>query len=315
MIEHLLHSLREVWHCLEIDHPFPEVPLTVLQRRRRLVMVVFDGKKQVGPLAVVKVNRFPAENAQMERYVRCAQELRRRVDAGVQRTIPPMEILRPYLGCQSVAEKAMPGRPFEISALRVRPNLVEAQCARFADWLVKFHAETSSDKIKIGNETIEVLEERLNGKTPAIHWKDHLQPLQGVELPLVWVYGDAHPSNILYQDGEVSGLVDWEGTIGDQLPVYDWYQFCVSLLLENLKLELPQQTLASRNAIACQKMMTFQDGTLAAILKRRTCEFLRAIDLDFEIHHALFSLFLLDYYVCPDKHLVLQQVFAGGRDG
>ena len=47
----------------------------------------------------------------------------------------------------------------------------------------------------------------------------------GLTLPLVQRHGDLHPSNLLFQNGRLHAVVDWEKASVNSWPLFDWLQF------------------------------------------------------------------------------------------
>jgi hypothetical protein len=314
MINQILEAVRQAWPTLEIDWPVPNHVYYVLQSRRRVIFFLFAPDNTHHPLVVVKMNRDPAQNHLLEQSVERAQQVRTLLDPDMQATVPSMKLLEPINGLVGVAEKALPGRPFDTST--VSDTMLANGCHAFADWLVHFQACTRSSSLEITRGVLESLLlpplEGLPGAddTHKSLVEDIAEALVGLQVPLVWAYGDAHPSNILLNDGVVSGVVDWEGAAPGQWPVFDWFQFMLSLAQELIKAQYPSMNRLQRETAACELLIGQPNTRLAAILHQQTTRFLSAINLHPELVLPLFLVFLIGYYWFDGKEALVQQVVA-----
>jgi len=317
MIERIVSAVRQVWHDLEIEGPVPEHIETVLQSRRRVVLFLFAADDTHVPLVVVKMNRDPAQNHVLEQSVKRAQEVRMLLDPAMRPTVPSMKLLEPINGLVGAAEKALPGRPFEVSAARGRRGAALGDdCHAFADWLVHFQACARSGWLEITRDVLEPAIYRplaeLRGVEDGLRAlvEERCQSLVGLRVPLVWVYGDAHPSNILLDGGSVSGVVDWEGTAPGRWPVFDWFQFTLSLAQELIKAQCPAMGRLERAVVACDVLIGEADTRLGSVLQQQTERFFRAIKLPAELVVPMYLVFLIGYYWFDGKEVLVQRVLG-----
>jgi hypothetical protein len=317
MINQILDAVQRVWHTLEIDQSMPNHMHYVLQSRKRVIFFLFAPHNTNRPLAIVKMNRDPAQNHLSERYVARVHQIQALLDPVIQTTIPSMSLLAPINGLTGVVEKALPGQPFETASVSSgRDTIVTNGCRAFADWLVHFQASTQSNKLEITRDVLELLTLRpLQKFTSLDHTYSSLaadvtEALLGLQIPLGWAYGDAHPSNILLNNGIVSGVVDWEGVTPGQWPVFDWFQFILSLAQELIKAQAPSMNRLQRATTACEFLIGQPNTRLAVILHQQTTRFLSAANLSSELLLPLFLVFLIGYYWFDDKESLVQRVLS-----
>ena len=313
MINQVLDAVRQVWHILEIAQPMPDSMHYVLQSRHRVIFFLFAQGNVDRPLVVVKLTRDPTQNHLLERSVERAQHVRMLLDDTMQATVPAMSLLGPINGLLGVAEQALPGEPFETAAISGSRDTVVNGCSAFADWLVRFQACTQTGSFGVTRDwlrsaLVDPLEKMagIDNRHRSLV-EDMMVKLAGLQVPLVWAYGDTHPSNILLRDGRVSGIVDWEGTIPGQWPVFDWFQFILSLAQELIKTQYPRDRL-QRAIVACSLLIGQPTTRLAAVLQQQTKRFLSLINLEPELALPLFLVFLVHYYWFDDKETLVQRV-------
>lgn len=317
MIQQLLDEVRRAWPVLEINQPAPNQMRYVLQSRSRVIFFLFAADNTDHPLVILKMQRDPAQNHKLERSVQRAQQVRMLLDGSIRATVPAMSLLLPINGLVCVAEKALPGRPLESALLSNDCDRIVAKgCRAFADWLVHFQACTCCSWLEISREALELLLFRPLEKFIGVDdtyralVEDATESLLGVEVPLVWAYGDAHPSNILLNEGTVSGVVDWEGTSPERWPTFDWFQFVLSWAQELIKAQDPSLNRLQRATAACQLLTRHPITPLAAVLQQQTARFLSAINLDPELALPLFWVFLIGYYWFDNKEALIRSVLA-----
>ncbi len=322
MIDRILEAVRPTWPDLEIGYPMPDHMTWALQSRRRIIYFLFAPNQRDYPALVVKLCRNTAENHELEQYLKRAQAARALLDADTGRTVPTMCLLEPINGLSAVAEKGLAGQPIDLTGWnRNQSSLVEASCSSFADWLLHFQRCTRSGQIQITRETLGELsgllekeyhvDESLRRKAEGI-----FAPLEGTVMPLVWTYGDAHPSNILLDGRGVSGVVDWEGCRPDQLPIFDWFQYSVCLAQELLKSHTAADTPVARVTEACLTLVQEPRTRIAAVLQDQTRVFLSGLGLGPQVL-PLFLVFLVKYFTLDsnthspqDKQVLVRQVLA-----
>ena len=314
MINQILDSVRQAWPSLGIDRPVPDQLYFVFQSRRRIIFFLFAPDNTRHPLVVVKMNRNPAQNHLLQQSVERAQQVRTLLDPRLQATVPSMKLLEPINGLVGVVEQALPGRPFDTST--VGDTILANGCRVFADWLVHFQACTQSCSLEITQGVLEsILLSRLAefprvDDTHKLLVEEIAGALVGLQVPLVWAYGDTHPSNILLKNGMVSGVVDWEGASSGQWPVFDWFQFILSLSQELLKALSPSMNRLQRATAACEFLIGKSDTRLTAVLHQQTVRFLSSINLHPELIMPLFLVFLIGYYWFDDKEALIQRVLV-----
>lgn len=319
MINKILKNVRDIWDTLETGCPEPKHMSYVLQSRRRVIFFLFDAENPSHPLVVVKMSRAPSDNLILEQSVERTQQVRILLAPDIKNTVPAMKLLEPVNGLSGAAEKALPGRPLEVSSLNNNYDTVLMNnCGAFAEWLIRFQTCTKNSSLEITGEVIESFLSRPPEKLSSISGVHRsavknviTKELLGLRIPLVWVYGDAHPSNILTKNGAVSGIVDWEGTAPGQWPVFDWFQFILSMSGELIKAQYPAMSKLERTTTACKFLIEDPASGLAKIMQQQTRQFFSAISLAPESILPMFLVFLIDYYWYDDKETLLQQILPG----
>jgi hypothetical protein len=122
-------------------------------------------------------------------------------------------------GCGYTIQEALPGAPMGVVTLRVLPQLLELNGLQTGlapsekrDWpgpvvdtvLVGGDGYCLLDSLRTYSSTTEELLHTLQGIVIA-HWNEQFETNDVVHF-------DFNPSNILTENGQISGVIDWEGT-------------------------------------------------------------------------------------------------------
>lgn len=321
MIQQILDSVSGVWDALGIGESMPPEMHLFLQSRRRTVFFLFAPGNMSQPVAVVKMSRHPAQNDILKQSVKRCQEIRQFLDPGTRATVPGMCLIEPINGLVGVVEQGMRGRPIgTFAGDRNREKTVREECNAFAEWLIHFQAYQRNEWVEITDAVLSdillrPLEQLASVNEAHRSWlNDRAKALLGVKLPLVWAYGDAHPSNILLSNGRVSGVVDWEGAAPNQLPVSDWFQFSISLAKELIKAQSTSMSELQRTSAACAVLLGEEHSRVGKIIREETTRFFSAIGLSPDLAAPLFFVFLIGYYWFPEKESLVTQVLAGSTE-
>lgn len=320
MIETLVALTKERWPDLYPEMYRPDTFNYALQSRKRVILFLFErvnGKNRL--VAVIKVGRMPKENAAMERSVEWMQTIRSRLTGSLQYTIPKTFILGQVNGLTCVVEEALSGEPIEISTSRWRLRTETTKNIRaFADWLVVFQDQAHTgqrclDDLAV-SKTLTSLKTQLNGSPipeKAIALFAHFeQNTPSLELPLSWRYGDAHHSNILLNDGQVSGVIDWTGAKPDQFPIFDWFQFVFEYARsysQNLQLSKQER---GDTLFVLKMLLDVPSDPVSTILQAETVRFLTAYNLPTNLFPVLFLIFLDQFWWPYDKPTLIRQALS-----
>jgi hypothetical protein len=227
-----------------------------------------------------------------------------------------MVLLPPIYGRCFIVEQGLPGAPMGIVRLDSGGRrIAESAGLAFSSWLAQFQSCTTSGHITVTRPMLHsmlqpVLEELGVDRTGATSVYQVVEPLAGSLLPLVWSYGDAHPTNLLLRDGEISGVVDWEGMQPDRWPTRDWFQFLMSMVQEHLKVHAPRMDAEQRVLAAIDLLLEEPVTPLGRICHRWTQHFFASTDIDPELARPLFLVFLFDYFPRVSRESVIQCAVA-----
>lgn len=320
MIETLGALTRERWSDL---YPGTDIPYAfhyVLQSRNRIILFLFAKGSDANQLvAVVKISRAPNDNVKLERGVEQMQMVRSLLTGSVQRTVPKTFLLGRINGLACSVEQAISGEPMEIARSRWRLDTKTARSVRaFSDWLVSFQYQMQTGYGRLDHSSISKLlatsKAHLNG--PSIPERvtallSHLEySTPALQLPLTWRVGDCHHSNILLSDGQVSGVVDWDGAQPGQWPIYDWFQFVFEYAQEYSKKLRPTRTHEENTDLALRMLIKAPDDAVAAVLQKETSRFLATYDLPASLFPILFILFLDGFWYPHGKPTLVKQALT-----
>ena len=306
MIQEILFNVREVWVNFGFDYPLSDEPNIILQSRKRIIFLIFDPTKADHPQVVVKLYRDKKESNRLNGYVRNVQEVRTGADILIKETIPYMKVFHLHDRLPGVIEKGLPGRP-----INVLFNIQESEFHAFSEWLLHFQKEVENKLEIISFELVEALKKKLavqyNIDPELLFQVDQiLQPLIGLETNTACAIGDTHPSNILFNKGKISGVIDWEGTSFDKFLFYDWFQFELSVAQEYIKAKSPSLNQYERVNHAFELIFDPSNTKLGRFLNRQTDFYLSSAGLPSDLKLSLFILFLIDYYWIANKDIVIR---------
>lgn len=308
MIDEIISGVREAWAEFGFTSLYPDDMSILLQSRNRVILFFIDPKNGQYPRVVVKLERHGKYRTWSDEFVKNTQILRRRFDGKIKNTIPVMKVIQCENNNPLVLEKGLPGIP-----INVRSNTKEMEYHEFANWLIEFHSRCFINQIEITQDYIVELLNRNRyeygvGEIEQKMVRDVLFKLIGVRANTGWVVGDTHPSNILIDNGVVTGVIDWEGIAENKFQFYDWYQFIFSVIIEHAKFGLKT---ASHNEImkrGLSLLFNKPDSKLAKILNRQTDYYFETYGLPKEFILNLFVLFLVDYYWIENKRELLESL-------
>jgi aminoglycoside phosphotransferase (APT) family kinase protein len=180
------------------------------------------------PILVVKVPRLPGDTGRLDREaenLRAVQALR---DGGFD-SIPKVMAYEDYLGHRLLVETAIAYPTMRPSVVRRQP---ETCIETLFKWLVDLHAASPQKNNKNRNwfqrllqQPLEQLENWLpvtsEDKLLLDRTREACAPLGNIVLPLVVEHGDLSSPNILMNEKNQIGVVDWELAETAGLPVGD----------------------------------------------------------------------------------------------
>ncbi len=294
MIQKVMASVQKKWGQIGLSGEPPAEFSFLVQNRKRIIYFLFD-QKHPEPVVIVKVCRKSSQNIRMKRYVDLMGQLLGVLHDEVREMVSiPVELESIY-GLMCTAERVLPGEPMELAG-KDHPDILEAQVNQFQEKLLSFQSQAGSGSVLISPEKFDVvLPEHLHVLNPIF------DTLRGLSMPIAWAFGDAHPSNILLKDNQITGWVDWEGVQQDQWIVMDWFQFQLSMALELVKKNYPTLDLSETIRLSTGMVLGLTKDPLSKIMIQSTCDFFDFYHLDHPLIQPLFLAFLTQYYWSPNK--------------
>jgi hypothetical protein len=223
---------RARWHDFTGAGAAPASISWLFQSRSR-ILALGAPRNTPWPVAVAKISRDAASAERTQREHSNLLAIRERLPAPWVDSLPyPVGLEQ--VGNRVVAwERCLKGYPCPL------PN--EAPASASAEslsevyrWLVNFQSASSAGTQVV---TDDVLESCLASPVAALLERSHVtnrarqrvrdvaRDLRGLAIPLTWRHGDLHPSNLLFLDGRLQGVIDWEMSRRADWPFYDWFQF------------------------------------------------------------------------------------------
>lgn len=297
MINEITVAVKKQWHQFGFIKQAPDDFHFVLQSRKRIIYFLFDQKSRNSVL-IVKICRKKSQNARMKRYVDLMNQLFLFLSEDVKSIISKPIELDPIYGLLCTAERVLPGEPIELVGAG-REGTLELQLLQFQKTLLRFQsqADPAISRISIENNLMDMPFE------PSTFSQiiKHFHTIDGLMMPTSWAFGDAHPSNILMHNGQVTGWVDWEGVQPGQWVIMDWFQFQLSMALELVKKNHTSRDLD-------QLLQNSTGMVLGRLNDRFSKVMIDSTKLFFDMHHLdqkfiepLFIAFLTQYYWSPNK--------------
>jgi hypothetical protein len=312
MIYQIYQIVRNSINELEIAQPLPEKPVFIVQTRHRIIISFFSGDARETPLLFVKIHRDPEDFPRVENTVQQVKMLRGMVSDSLRATIPPIKFLDALHGMAVTAQKGLPGYPLEISSASSKNlKVLEQRSSNFSNWLFNLNQYTNTGDFTIHKSWLEERINNLNALSTEVRQKlvDSTSSLFGLQIPRGWICGDTHPTNILFaKDTSVCGFVDWEGIQENNLVIYDWFQFVVSLAYEYIKQGKHSKTILERMVSACKILYHEPHSALAKMLRNQSILYLQRLEIHESLLKPLFLLFLVDYYWFENKEELFLQI-------
>jgi hypothetical protein len=316
LINQLLNQALREWGNI---HPHREKPSTLdylIQSRDHILVFWFEiGSQTNRPDLVSKIPRTKELNYHIERSVKLVNSLRRVLNSPIIETIPHRVLAGSVNELSHIVMGALPGEPINIHADSIfSRRWVERHLSAFLSWLIEFQSQSM-----IGTQTyaardwMDFFEQQRTNTFDEIPEDDRYQhslmgisdKLSGARIPRSWGYGDAHPSNILTEGDQVSGVIDWIGVQEKQWVHIDWYYFLFFYALEYFK-QNRNIDLATKRRLAISTIIGNNDYQLSGIFLAKTRQFLEHHFIDPDLSPELFVTFLYNLYWPEEKALLIQ---------
>jgi aminoglycoside phosphotransferase (APT) family kinase protein len=182
------------------------------------------------PELVVKMSRLPGDDRWIDREAANLRRLQAARSGGFD-SIPRVAACDDGAGARMLVQTVVPGATMDRATVRRRPD---ACVDAVVTWLIDLHRSTASSSGPASLERLvagpldrfEALcagrpaERALVRRTRAV-----VAPLLAAEVPLVFEHGDLSAPNILIDDQDRVGVVDWELADPAGLPAVDLFFF------------------------------------------------------------------------------------------
>lgn len=314
MLNEILSSCREHWHDIEPEWLFPEKIRYILQSRSRVLIFLFDASRPKKRLAgVVKICRNQEDTVHFVHAVTTAIQVRQALYGEVRTTVPRMALLEP-LGREGVSlEQALPGAPMRIPAGLFASREHRTNITAFRHWLIAFQEQLkkNSPACPVGLAPLQTeIENSLAAMSLSpgcvLVLSQAIKEIVGITRCATWRCGDLHHSNILIQDGQVSGVIDWEGVQFDQLGVSDWLQFAYQYMVDYWRIMRPGMSPIQLGKLATDSLMLSPSSALTQLMREETVEVLKANGYTSSHLPALLTAFLIRLWWPWEKDQLLQ---------
>ncbi|WP_433503775.1 phosphotransferase family protein [Pseudonocardia halophobica] len=222
--------------------------LVVLQHSHdpdaRCVLLLFEPGSAV-PDRVVKLAAGAAAADRMEREARALELLQGLSDRQLGAQVPRLLALRPHHERPALMTTALPGVPMLVryhrSGHTADRGAVTRDFQRAAGWLARLHAATARESrpLDLAPATLEAVESA--STSPAASGFDLVEEAAALQVrlrrrraPAALVHGDFWPGNLLTDGAQITGVVDWERSVGSGSPLRDHARFalCYSQYLD-----------------------------------------------------------------------------------
>lgn len=207
-------------------------PSFVIKGGNRVIWFFFDTSRG---------SRFVTKEHSINKDFCCKREftatvaIRSIVNERIRESIPKQWVAE-CGGEQLLVERFMVGRQLRIPIERGSWSQFLAPAAA---WLIEFQRCQQLHSMTTNNDTLRSEVDRavnlaisnnasnnINDIILSLAYKFNLR-LSRSPIPRLWAHGDFTPSNLLFENGVVSGVVDWELSRSDESPFYDWFRFLI----------------------------------------------------------------------------------------
>ncbi|UCD98249.1 MAG: phosphotransferase [Chloroflexota bacterium] len=320
MIDQLQSQALALWEKIHPQMVKPPRLSYLLQSRDHILIFWFEqGNKSDQPVLISKIPRTKSFNAPLEQSLDLLNRLRPSLTPPLVNTIPVRVFAGKVNELSHVVMTAMPGEPIMIPGNnRLGRRTVLEHLSAFQDWLTEFQSQTYLDNQVYDFPGWQEIFARQRRETfSAIPQAGQFQQISGTisrrlanrPIPCTWGYGDAHHSNILLQNGKVSGIIDWVGVQQSQWFFIDWYYFIFFYALEFFKKnQAVDRQIQLRMAISTT--MGIKEHWLADIFQEKTRQFLAVYAFDPDLNPDFLLAFLQQLYWPREKARLIQEAFA-----
>ncbi len=232
----ILTYLHQNWQRLQLNQfgsadGLTSVMLTPgFQASSHLIVFVLKNGSPT-PFLVIKLPRLPEDTARLDAEFANLQKIHAAKIGGFA-SIPAVLAYEDWKDHRLLVETMAPGNIMRPPLLR---RDTEACLQAALQWLVEVGETTALDCKKMPGWFDEIAEKRIRVLTENLRQPDeiaairemrtHFQPLEAAAIPLVFEHGDFSAPNLLIDDQNRLGVVDWELAEPHGLPTADLFFF------------------------------------------------------------------------------------------
>jgi aminoglycoside phosphotransferase (APT) family kinase protein len=217
-----------------------------------LLFIFVDGSEE--PTLVAKVPRLADQCEFLDREVRNLRALQEMREGGWD-TVPRVISYEEHAGTPILLETIVTGQTMGPAYVRSRP---EACLRSVVAWLANLHGEAArSDRtIRLGvvaDRDLEPFADLFPAHSPEARLVERtralVEPIADCEVPLVFEHGDLSSPNLLIDENDRVGVVDWELANANGLPAADLFFFLAYVAFARARARsTPRCTTAFRRA-------------------------------------------------------------------
>jgi hypothetical protein len=317
LIDQLQFQALGAWNEIHPGKPKPQALDHLFQSRDYIIVFWFErGSKSGDPVLISKIPRTKNFNHYAERSIKLVNRLLADLKPPIRETLPTRVIAGQVGSLTHIVMGNMPGEPITI------PNdnflgrrAAEKHLSAFLAWLVEFQAQAT-----IGTRVVpwDVFFKR-SQDGPGLDFfggdpyqritQQIVSHLPIAEISFTWSYGDANHSNILMEQGQISGAIDWIGVEQEQWFYTDWYYFLFFYAFEFFK-KNSKASLDTKRRSAISTTMGIGDYWLTRLFAEKTLQFLASRSTDPQLSPELFLTFLHDLHWPQGKGQLLKEAYS-----
>ena len=306
MISYLERFILDDWarYCPDLEKPHKLSYILLRGREIRHKVVLFFTDQGRFPILVAKILRKSENLHHLEEEFDNLTKIRDVLSTNLKKTIPEVLSLRKINEDFVLIETALKGKTMHRTMVdgdrflykrRIRQNSSTA-----LDWLTCFHRDTMDleSSFSKGND-VDSLSSIVNSFKSAYRTAknensfcqrllEKIDHLKDARVPKVWQHGDFWPLNILVDQKNNVGVVDWEFSRPNDFPFWDLFQFFTSISIYSRKADWGRNWgKGFRYTFLCRNWFS-------ELVSREIYRYCLEFNIDRSLVHLFYPLFLMN---------------------